>query len=61
MRSQEYFAYLLRLRRVDNADHPQWLITLQEPGSDREYRFADLIALINFLNETMVDPKEDNR
>ena len=61
MRSQEYFAYLLRLRRVDNADHPQWLITLHEPGSDREYRFADLIALINFLNETMVDPKEDNR
>jgi hypothetical protein len=61
MQSTDYFAYLLRLRRVDNAGHPQWVITLHEPGRDREHHFADLIALINFLNETMVDPKEDNR
>jgi hypothetical protein len=49
----DYFAYLLRLRRVDNAGHTQWVITLQEPASNREYRFTDLIALVHFLHETM--------
>ncbi|HRW03677.1 MAG TPA: hypothetical protein P5121_01200 [Caldilineaceae bacterium] len=53
MLPQEYFAYLLRLRRVDNAGDAAWVITLQEPGTDREIRFADLIALITFLHETM--------
>ena len=57
MLPQDYFAYLLRLRRVDNGGAPQWVITLQEPGTDREYRFADLIALIAFLNEMI---KEKN-
>ena len=53
MLPQEYFAYLLRLRRVDNAGDAEWVITLQEPGTDREVHFADLIALITFLHETM--------
>jgi len=61
MLSTDYFSYLLRLRRVDNAGQSAWVITLHEAGSDREYRFADLIALINFLHEIMVAPKEDNR
>ena len=55
MSTSDYFAYLLRCRRVDNADHPMWFITLQEPGSDQEYRFADLIALLQFLHEAMHD------
>ena len=61
MPAPDYFAYLLRLRRVDNGGHPQWLISLQEPGLDREQHFADLIALINFLNETIGTLKEENR
>ncbi|MEZ4619997.1 MAG: hypothetical protein R2867_31460 [Caldilineaceae bacterium] len=61
MPPQDYFAYLLRLRRVDNAGHMEWVITLHEPGSDHEYRFADLIDLIYFLHATIRAPKEENR
>ncbi|MCB0188407.1 MAG: hypothetical protein KDE31_29255 [Caldilineaceae bacterium] len=55
MNSDAYHAYLLRLRHLDNAGQAQWVITLQEAGSDRERHFADLIALISFLNDRMND------
>lgn len=40
MFAQEYFAYLLRLRRVDNAGHPKWAITLQEPGTELKEKLS---------------------
>ncbi len=62
MQSQRYFAYLLRLRHVDNAGAPRWVITLHEPDRDDVHSFADLIDLIIFLKNRItesVDPLKE--
>ena len=44
-----YYSFLIRLRRVNDAGQVQWRVTLVEPGSAAEVRFADVAALCRFL------------
>lgn len=48
-------SYLLRLRHVDNAGQPRWVITLEEPGG-QAWRLDDLQALLRLLEEKMESP-----
>ena len=53
-----YQAYLLRLRRVDNAGQPVWRISLEVPGSQTQRYFDDLTALCHYL-ATQMNPVEE--
>ena len=52
MQRQPHQSYLLRLRHVDNAGNPRWVITLEEPGG-AVWRLDDLQALVSLLEEKM--------
>ena len=45
----DYAAYLLRLRRSDQAGHPTWRASLESTRDARRLDFANLDALIVFL------------
>ena len=45
----DYAAYLLRLRRSDQAGQPIWRASLESPHDARRLDFANLEALIAFL------------
>ena len=44
-----YYAYLIRLWRLDNAGEPVWRAALQEPGSDTQILFESPAALWAYL------------
>ena len=44
-----YYAYLLRLRRVDNAGRPTWRISLEKPGNKTPIYFESLTAMCAYL------------
>jgi hypothetical protein len=46
-----YRSYLLRLWRADNAGHPVWRASLEEPGSQTQLHFESLAALCAYLAE----------
>ena len=48
-----YHAYLLRLRRVDNAGQPVWRFSLERPGQGERHNFDQLIDVLNFLQQQM--------
>jgi hypothetical protein len=47
----DYAAYLLRLRRSDQAGQPIWRASLENPRDARRLDFANLDALIAFLRD----------
>lgn len=48
-----YYAYLLRLRWVDNAGRSVWRISLEVPGSQDLLRFDSLAALCAYLADQL--------
>ncbi|MCB0113602.1 MAG: hypothetical protein R2873_12865 [Caldilineaceae bacterium] len=48
-RPESYRSYLLRLRRVDDDDHPRWCYTLESPDGVERHEFWTLQALTAFL------------
>lgn len=48
-----YQAYLLRLRRVDNAGQPVWRFSLERPGSGEPRNFDRLVEVFDFLQQQM--------
>jgi hypothetical protein len=48
-----YYAYLLRLRWVENAGRPVWRISLEAPGSQDPVRFDSLAAMCAYLAEQL--------
>lgn len=44
-----YQAFLLRLRRADNAGRPVWRISLERPGQAGLLHFDSLSALCTYL------------
>lgn len=48
-----YQAYLLRLRRADNAGCPVWRISLERPGQAGQLQFESLSALCAYLATQM--------
>jgi hypothetical protein len=45
-----YFAYLLRLWRVDDDEAPVWRASLQRPGGEERHGFASLDELFAYLS-----------
>jgi len=48
-----YHAYLLRLRRVDNAGRPVWRFSLEQPGRGERHSFDRLIEVFDYLQQQM--------
>ena len=48
-----YQAYLLRLRRVDNAGQPVWRFSLEQPGRGERRQFDRLAEVFEFLQQQM--------
>ena len=48
-----YQAFLLRLRRADNAGRPVWRISLERPGHAGLLQFESLSALCAYLSTQM--------
>jgi hypothetical protein len=56
----DYYAYLLRLWRVDGDAEPAWRASLQDATSGEEAGFPDLAALFEYLRQvTRALPGED--
>jgi hypothetical protein len=51
----DYQAYLLRMRRVDNAGQPLWRFSLESPSSGERRSFASLADVLDFLNAQLMD------
>jgi hypothetical protein len=45
-----YYAYLLRLRHLDNGGHPLWVYSLESPDGNERHEFRTLPALMSFLD-----------
>jgi hypothetical protein len=56
----DYAAYLLRLRRSDQAGQPIWRASLENAHDARRQDFANLEALIAFLRERFGQVKPDD-
>jgi hypothetical protein len=53
-----YLSYLLRLLWIDREGNPPaWRVSLQSPHSEERLNFADLEALINYLEEKLQEGK----
>jgi hypothetical protein len=48
-----YHAYLLRLRRVENAGQPVWRFSLERPGRVERHHFDQLIEVVAYLQQQM--------
>jgi hypothetical protein len=48
-----YQAYLLRLRRVENAGQPVWRFSLEQPGCGDRRQFDRLVDVFEFLQQQM--------
>ncbi len=46
-----YHAYLLRLRRVENAGQPVWRFSLEQPGRGDRQQFDRLAEVFEFLQQ----------
>jgi hypothetical protein len=44
-----YYAYLLRLRYMDNGGRPCWVYSLESPNGVEHYEFQTMQALAGFL------------
>jgi len=53
MSDSTYFAYLLRLRLVDNDGCPVWRLSLECPTTGRQSTFSSLENLTGYLRERM--------
>jgi hypothetical protein len=60
-RNTHYASYLLRLRRVQNNDRPVWVASLQSTATGEQRAFADLEALVAFLQAQFGDRAETPR
>jgi hypothetical protein len=45
-----YYAYLLRLRYLDNGGHPLWVYSLESPDGNERHEFRTLPALMAFID-----------
>lgn len=52
-----YFSYLLRLWQTSDGDTQIWRASLECPGSGRQYGFASLQELFDFL-EAQIEPDD---
>jgi hypothetical protein len=52
---QGYFAYLLRLWRVDDGTTPEWRASLESPYSAERRGFSSLKTLFRFLEQLTGD------
>jgi hypothetical protein len=48
-----YLSYLLRLLSVDREGNPAWRVSLQSPHAADRLNFADLEAMIRYLEEKL--------
>ena len=48
-----YLSYLLRLLSVDREGNPAWRVSLQSPHATDRMNFADLEAMMNYLEEKL--------
>ena len=48
-----YHAYLLRLRRVENAGQPVWRFSLEQPGRGERQPFDRLSDVFDYLRQQM--------
>jgi hypothetical protein len=48
-----YHAYLLRLRRVENAGQPVWRFSLEQPGRGERQQFDRLGDVFDYLRQQM--------
>ena len=48
-----YHAYLLRLRRVENAGQPVWRFSLEQPGRGERQQFDRLSDVFDHLRQQM--------
>jgi hypothetical protein len=48
-----YHAYLLRLRRVENAGQPVWRFSLERPGRGERQQFVRLGDVFEYLQQQM--------
>ncbi len=48
-----YHAYLLRLRRVENAGQPVWRFSLERPGRGERQLFDRLGDVFDYLQQQM--------
>jgi len=53
-----YMSYLLRLLSADRDGNPAWRVSLQSPHSEQRLNFADLAALMSYLEEQLRQSKE---
>jgi hypothetical protein len=53
-----YLSYLLRLLSVSKEGNPAWRVSLQSPHATERLNFADLEALISYLEEQLGQSKE---
>jgi hypothetical protein len=60
-RNANYASYLLRLRRVQNNDRPVWVASVQSTATGEQRSFADLEALVAFLQAQFGDRAETPR
>lgn len=57
---RRYMAYLLRLWRVNNAEHSDWQASLEDPHNGKQIGFADLVSLYSYLeNQTGSDQDQE--
>ncbi len=50
---RQYYAYLLRLWRVETGARPVWHASLEDPHTGERKGFANLNSLFDFLIEQM--------
>jgi hypothetical protein len=48
---KKYFAYMLRLWRVNNTGGLGWQASLEDPHSGKQIGFADLVSLFSYLKD----------
>lgn len=53
-----YLSYLLRLVWVDREGNPAWRVSLQSPHTTDWLNFADLEAMISYLEEQLLQSME---
>ena len=56
-----YHAFLLRLRRVNNAGRPVWRFSVEAPGGPENRHFQNLDELCAFLQECIREAEELER
>ena len=48
---KRYFAYLLRLWRVNSTGILSWQASLEDPHNGKQIGFADLVSLFSYLKD----------